>query len=153
MYSENNRRSASRRADADFLRRMLGGELTGDGYPVMNLSNSSQNAQNRSIMGDNRQKATENRQAQQNLGDNRSARPILDQNIPPCDGSANGDRGCPTHTHTPALAMVYSPKQCWRNLLDPASGLSEGTIFAELILPLEVPVKNGTKEVKTRRPF
>ena len=154
MYSENNRRSASRRTDADFLRRMLGGELTGDGYPVINLSISSEQPQDeRSMVGDHRQKTMENRQNQQNTVDRRSARPILDENIPPCDGNRNSNDGCPSHIHAPALAMVYSPKQCWQNLLDPVSGLSEGTIFAELILPLEVVGKNGTKEVKTRRPF
>lgn len=155
MYSENNRRSASRRTDADFLRRMLGGELTGDGYPVINLStNNEKPVREHSIVGDYRQEAIENRQKQQSTVDRRSGRPMLDDNIPPCDGeNRSNDKGCSNHAHMPALAMVYSPKQCWQNLLDPVSGLSEGTIFAELILPLEVVEKNGAKEVKTRRPF
>jgi hypothetical protein len=37
----------------------------------------------------------------------------------------------------PSLAMVYAPKQCWQNLLDPAVGLAHGSIFADLILPFE----------------
>ena len=36
--------------------------------------------------------------------------------------------GCP-------LAMVYAVKQHFRNILDPTTGLSKGTIFAELDLP------------------
>ncbi|MBQ9760993.1 MAG: spore coat associated protein CotJA [Clostridia bacterium] len=38
----------------------------------------------------------------------------------------------------PSLAMVYSPIQGWQNLLSPAEGLAEGSIFTELIKPLEV---------------
>ena len=35
----------------------------------------------------------------------------------------------------PSLAMVYSPYQNWQNLLSPMEGLSNGSIFAELIKP------------------
>ena len=38
MYAENNRRSAARRADDEFLRRMAGGDLIGNGFPVISLS-------------------------------------------------------------------------------------------------------------------
>lgn len=33
------------------------------------------------------------------------------------------------------LAMVYTPCQKWRNLYDPETGFSKGTIFKELDLP------------------
>lgn len=36
-----------------------------------------------------------------------------------------------------ALAMVYTPKQSWRQLFDPAVALSRGTMFAELYKPFE----------------
>ncbi|MBQ7292424.1 MAG: spore coat associated protein CotJA [Clostridia bacterium] len=38
--------------------------------------------------------------------------------------------GCP-------LAMVYAVKQQFRNINEPAVGLSRGTIFAELDLPFK----------------
>lgn len=133
MYSETNRRSAARRADDEFLRRMLGGQLTGDGLPVMNLT--PQQAPARVPVRDERTRIA-------------------------CDGSPrqNGSQGtestaCPTCIQAPSIAMVYAPKQCWRNLLDPASGLSQGSIFAELILPLEAVPQKGEKEVKARRPM
>ena len=127
MYSENNRRSTSRRANDEFLRKMLGGELTGDGFPVVNLSNAPA-------------KSPDTR-----TGSNRIS----------CDGTPrptpNGttDKSCPNNIPAPSIAMVYAPKQCWRNLMDPAQGLSKGSIFSELILPLEA-VPNTAKEVKAR---
>ena len=36
------------------------------------------------------------------------------------------------------LAMAYLPMQCWRKLYSPDYGLTRGTIFEELDLPLEV---------------
>lgn len=54
---------------------------------------------------------------------------------PPATGAAcgNGGPGC---DHYPSLAMVYAPTQCFRNMYEPAEGLSRGTIFAELDKPL-----------------
>lgn len=130
MYSESNRRTASRRANDEFLRRMLGGELTGDGYPVMNVTEH------------NTQPASP------------PARQERDRI--PCEGSNSSDNAkadCPTHIDAPSLAMLYSPRQCWRNLFDPATGLSRGTIFADLYLPLEAISTHNEKEFKTRRPF
>ena len=132
MYSENNRRSVTRRANDDFLRRMLGGELTGDGFPVMQVPTQE-----------------------------RPSAPITQQSPRVrCDGSrasresqAGSCPVCPDCIPAPAIAMVYSPRQCWRNLLDPETALSNGSLFAELVLPLEaVPRKNG-KEVPPRRPL
>ena len=34
------------------------------------------------------------------------------------------------------LAMVYSPMQCWRMLIEPDKALDMGTIFEELYKPL-----------------
>ena len=123
MYSERNRRAANGRANDEFLRRMIGGELIGT-VPVMN---------------------TAPRPTLPDYSNNRTA----------CDGTArksdnhmNGD--CPTHVHAPALSMVYAPRQCWQNLLDPTVGLEKGTIFAELVLPLEVVRKSTGMEGKNR---
>lgn len=66
---------------------------------------------------------------------------------------------CPTTVHAPSLAMVYSPRQCFRNVLSPEEGLRQGTIFSELVLPFE-PYGTGSNgcgcnsretEVRTRR--
>lgn len=122
MYSENNRRASVRRANDEFLRRMLGGELTHGEIPVLNLES-----------------------------------PVLpempDGNRPSCDGSyGDMENGmCPTHVHAPSLAMVYSPKQCWRNLLDLHAGLNHGSIFAELILPFEGDQNKRGTEGKIRK--
>lgn len=35
------------------------------------------------------------------------------------------------------LAMVYSPKQYWRDLYDNTEALRRGTLFRELFFPLE----------------
>ena len=134
MYLESNRRSSARRADDDFLRRMMGGDLSGNGYPVV--------------------KAV----ASPSLFESVSDLPQRDLRARvSCNGNTQTDNGnnlaCPTTVHAPSLAMVYSPVQCWRNLYDPVSGLSRGTIFAELDLPLEAVENNASKEVKTRRPM
>ena len=127
MYSESNRRAATSRANDEFLRRMIGGELVG-GIPVMNVDAPT-----------------------------RPSLPDYSNNKAACDGTPRGNcpipdvcHDCPTHVHAPSLAMVYAPKQCWRGLLDPVSGLKSGSIFQELILPLEVEGKNYGKEVKNR---
>lgn len=141
MYSENNRRSTSRRADDDFLRRMMGGELVKDGFPVPTFSESVKpqspaGTQERNVPTAPPQMPNNNR--------------IRCDGTPRQSSDINGTSACPTSLHAPALAMVYSPKQCWRNLLDPATGLSHGTIFSELVLPLEVVPNKGHKEVKNR---
>ena len=129
MYPEQDRRSSVRRANDEFLRRMLGGELT-EGAPFCAVMNQANGTESRS------------------------------QQLPPersrtaCDGSPrqNGSAGeCPTHIHAPSLAMAYAPRQCWQNLLDPVSGLKEGSIFAELILPFEAGHCQKGTEVRPRR--
>ncbi len=131
MYSENNRRNTSRRADNEFLRRMLGGDMSGRTCPIMSTRSQER------------------------------PQPRRDEPMPPCN--QDGGRptpaphsctcSCPSEIPAPAIAMVYAPKQCWRNLLDPASGLAKGSIFSELILPLGAIPKNCEKEVNPRRPF
>ena len=51
--------------------------------------------------------------------------------MPPCSPGEAGS-GIPEH---PSLAMVYSPKQYWRNLYDVDEALPRGTLFRELDLP------------------
>lgn len=134
MYMENNRRAAESRADADFLRRMLGGELNG-------------NSCGRSCGRDR----TPMQARQEDRGDCCEWTPQARQEAPmrpengcgchkPCDTS------CPTEIAAPALAMVYCPRQCWRKVFEPEEGLKHGTIFAELVLPFEATPKNGGKE-------
>ena len=136
MYPEKDRRSSVRRANDEFLRRMLGGEL-GDGTPFCAVMNSDVPER---------------------------PRPQLppEGNGPACDGSQrpscdgmprpDGNGGeCPKHIHAPSLAMAYAPRQCWQNLLEPEVGLREGTIFAELILPFEAAKCRKETEVRPYR--
>ena len=127
MYSDDNRRASVRRANDEILRRMLGGELSVGEVPAMTTE-----------------------------------RPTLPEypqgNRVRCDGSeesgkenACGKGECPTCIGAPSLAMVYAPKQCWRNLLDPQSALQAGSLFAELILPLEVRGRREETEVRGRK--
>ncbi len=145
MYSENNRRSAARRADDEFLRRMMGGDLTGNGVGEQSVPSTDSGQQplpfhtgescRPNAHSDNGQSSTLNRE--------KSALCIP-------------STACPTQLSAPALAMVYAPRQCWRNLFDPAEGLSKGTIFSELELPLEFcggHCKIRNQEVNRRRPF
>ena len=146
MYFENNHRAAENRADADFLRRMLGGELNG----------------NRCNRSDNRPCERSGNRSCDRLYDRTPAEPRRGttmgeccewtpstprvqarQEMPPvrpdggCGCQKPCDTSCPTEVPAPSLAMVYSPRQCWRSLLEPEVGLKHGSIFAELILPFE----------------
>ena len=114
MYSDNGRRSSVRRANDEFLRRMIGGEVVRGDFPVasIELPVSPERPQNARLS---------------------------------CDGTViEGE--CPTHVHAPALAMVYAPKQCWRELFEPEMALRHGTLFAELVLPFEAGRKYGEGE-------
>lgn len=141
MYSENNRRSAIRRADDDFLRRMVGGEPIGD-HPPASVPPTAARDASRSHAG------SSCRTEQPPANDRDSVRRELPAHCASPD--------CPTQLPAPALAMVYAPRQCWRNLFEPEEGLSKGTIFSELVLPLEIngnPCKIRGQEVNPRRPF
>ena len=149
MYFENNRRAAQSRADADFLRRMLGGELNGNGC---GCNRSDDRTRERSC---NRTSV----EARRGMGECCEWTPQARQEEVPvrpeggCGCQKPCNTSCPTEIHAPALAMVYSPRQCWRKLLDPAEGLKQGTIFAELVLPFEAIPHKGGKEGCARRPM
>ena len=142
MYMENNRRAAGCRADADFLRRLLGGVLTGHdcGRPCGRDRAPMQPRQG--YQNDCCEWAPQARQEEA---------PLRPENGCGCQKPCN--TSCPTEIHAPALAMVYCPRQCWRKLFDPADGLKHGTIFAELVLPFEAVPHNGGKEGCARRPM
>lgn len=116
MNFESNRRVSARRANDDFWRRMLGSESADGSRAVMNSAPSP------SPMP-------------------MPSRPQERPDRPSCDGSYpnRGDGGgdCQKTPGMPSLAMVYAPRQCWQNLLDPATGLANGSIFKDLILPFE----------------
>jgi hypothetical protein len=68
-----------------------------------------------------------------------------------CDGTPRGESGmggesCPLYVKAPSLAMVYAPRQCWQNLLEPKAALAHGTLFADLALPFEAGKKFGEGE-------
>ena len=54
------------------------------------------------------------------------------------NGSANAGGGCYADegTERESLAMVYSPRQYWRDEYTPAEALDRGTLFRELDKPL-----------------
>ena len=136
MYIENNRRAAESRADADFLRRMLGGELNGNDRTHSCTRNSD-----RAPLQSRRE----------NMGNCCEWRPQVRQETPvrPEDGcgcQSICNTSCPAEIPAPALAMVYCPRQCWRSLFSPEDGLKHGTIFAELVLPFEGDSQNCRKE-------
>lgn len=153
MYSENQKRASASRANDAFLRRMVGGSLKRGELPVMNIENNFENGvelnQNFASQTSNPPISFRNGSDIGRLGlsqDNgvsdiklRKSEGVSNGK-PKCDGSIENPYGgeCPTHVHAPSLAMVYAPRQCWKNLLDPASALDNGSLFAELILPLEV---------------
>ena len=59
-----------------------------------------------------------------------------------CNGTPNTPDTAPSDWYAsckmPSLAMVYAPVQAWQELLTPLDGLHQGSIFRELIKPLEV---------------
>ena len=127
MYPERDRSSSVRRANDAFFRRMMGGEMS-EGEPFCAVMNQG------------------------------GVMPVPqlppESDRPSCDGSPrpDGERGdCPKNLSAPSLAMVYSPRQCWQNLLEPAAGLREGSIFADLILPFEAAKCQRGMEVRPRR--
>ncbi len=158
MYFENNRRAAQNRADTDFLRRMLGGELNGGGCCEGNQERSHERPCDRSYDRDrscNRAPVDTRRGGM--MGEYCEWAPQQARQEAPVrpDGGCGCQRpcntSCPTEIDAPALAMVYCPRQCWRKLFDPEEGLRHGTIFAELVLPFEAVPHKGGKEGCARR--
>jgi hypothetical protein len=130
MHSENSKNASQRRANDEFLRRMLGGELGNTGErchpscPLPSTCRTSDTPQGR-----------------------------LAHREPPSPPCNEGDRThtCPREIYAPALAMVYSPLQCWEGLLPPEKALHAGSQFTALILPLESGAKSRESEVCNRR--
>ena len=106
MYSEHEKRNSLQRANNEFLRRMLGGELTVGAASAMNADTPSL--------------------------------PSYPER-PPCNGQQEENElsECHTSKEMPSLAMVYSPKQCWKGLMNPQAALELGTQFTDLVLPFE----------------
>ena len=132
MYMENNRPTSPNRANDDFLRRMLGGELKSGERAVMNKAEeaSQESRPSDCVFG----KVCARREGMQNEPRERNAR---GEDRPKCNDGDENECECPKYMRMPSLAMVYAPHQCWQNLLDPESALGHGSQFAELILPLE----------------
>ena len=159
MYFENNRRAAENRADADFLRRMLGGELNGNGC---GCDRSDDRFTNRSY--ERTRERSYNRTPLENrrgMGEccewtpqqARQEAPVRPENGCGCGCQMSCNTSCPTEIPAPALAMVYAPRQCWRKLFEPEDALKHGSLFAELVLPFEAAPKKGGKEGCACRPM
>ena len=59
-------------------------------------------------------------------------------NSTPCNPDSN--RSCDFNglaSGSPALAMVYCPRQYWRAIHSPDEALKKGTLFSELHMPFE----------------
>ena len=134
MYFENNRRAAQNRADADFLRRMLGGELNGNDCGRSCGRDRAHMQPRQDQQGNCCEWAPQARQEA----------PMRPENGCGCQRPC--DTSCPTEIPAPALAMVYCPRQCWRKLFEPEDALKHGSLFAELVLPFEAAPKKGGKE-------
>ena len=134
MYFDDQKHASVNRANDEFLRRMIGGELKGE--ELLRLHSEVLDVPME--QGGRRVDCRGNVYgAEAALGER------IQERGTGCDC---GD--CPTEISAPALAMVYAPKQCWRGLLDPQTGLSHGSMFTELILPFEGCPKSGRMEVK-----
>lgn len=130
MYTENNRTTSFDRANDDFLRRMLGGELRSDERAVLNqMEDVPQKPQFPGCVIEDGYGKREGVMHEDGEGRARN------EDMPKCN-DGDGDT-CPKYMLMPSLAMVYAPHQCWQNLLDPESALEHGSQFAELILPFE----------------
>lgn len=134
MYSEKNKRPCSRRAGDDFLRRMLGGDVT-FGNQWQNSCSLCDRPQERREDRPSCHHSQERREGcgGENAWGGGCASPRND--TPACNGGDAGCRHCPEEIHAPSLASVYCPMQCFRGLYSPAEALSHGTLFAELKLP------------------
>ncbi len=60
-----------------------------------------------------------------------------EKTVSPETATEPGNGSTPTSEPTvPALAMVYSPRQYWRDVYSPVEALDRGTLFGELDKPL-----------------
>lgn len=156
MYSENQRNTCARRANDEFLRRMLGGELAGNGDMNTSCGNRggcggrdqrSNGCGQRSI-ADRRGncagasvRTTENGASCSLCGRrNHMQSPFFERSdAPACNSGDTMQNGNTCHHGGKgvSLAMVYSPIQGFQNLYEPCVALKNGTLFAELNLPFE----------------
>ncbi len=133
MYSENQRHCSARRANDEFLRRMLGGEMS---YGSTNQATRRDDSptQEKNGCGCKRKSL-----CARSEGDVGSFCPLTGRREPaPCnegDTATEGKR--PACVPAPSLAMVYSPMQSFQGIYEPAVALRQGTLFAELDLPFE----------------
>ena len=109
MYSENEKQYSRRRSNDEFLRRIQGEEF----LSRLNGSNDIPTIARTDIP------QTDERPMSNCRGENLGA-------------------GSSSVCSMPSLAMVYSPIQEWSDLLSPEEGLARGSIFVDLIKPLEV---------------
>jgi hypothetical protein len=114
MYSEKENRAGIQRANNEFLRRMLGGELTSGQLPVFNETKPTLPEY--------------------------PTRPPCGSDPEYTEESANGahcGHACGGPLNAPSLAMVYAPMQCWKGVFNPGEALKHGSQFSELVLPFE----------------
>lgn len=109
---QSQRQNSGRRSNDEFLRRMLGGELS-DGNT--SLKGTTAGSRNHCCNGGN-EKFSPSLTGNQNSGNSANNR---------CDLNAV------------SLAMVYAPTQAFQNIYDPIKALRQGTQFADLDLPFE----------------
>ena len=111
MYSEHEKRVPMQRANDEFLRRMLGGELTMGTAPVFN----------------------EETPALPTYPEPPSCDGTIENTVGECGQNGN----CSITKGAPSLAMVYAPCQTWNGVFDPMTALEHGSQFRELVLPFE----------------
>lgn len=169
MYSDNHNKNSARRSDTEFLRRMRGGELTGDGFRSIRIPGTAADGITPQPIGGmtNPQNGTTpqnegrfspppaentcgcgcNQESESTCGSRNPGSSCNSCSNPPATPCP--ENNCPTTIPAPSLAMVYCPRQCWRRILNPAEGLSAGSIFEELLLPLKAknqkPMREGEK--------
>ncbi len=135
MYSENQRYSAVRRSNDEFLRKMLGGELSASCGQARCGTRRTTNRCANAYAGQTGDTCTR--------GACKSHEMQARQDGPACNegDSLHHNHDCgnsaPWAQTFPSLAMVYSPMQSFENRYEPSKALQRGTLFADLDLPLE----------------
>ena len=112
---ENDTRTPRDRINADFMRRMMELEKENE-LNEMNQLNR-QNEMNQLNRQNEMNQLTPRRQ---NTAENEMPNSQAEENFMPLERP---------------LAMVYSPRQSWRELYDPEMGFTKGTLFKELDKP------------------
>lgn len=147
MYSEQNQKAPQYRANDAFLRRMLGGELTGNAGCGCRDDGETHLPEFRSRV------ACDGARREDRMSGGCGCRENQDRCSEPrtrvsCENSRREDsvgkscgcgepNVCQSGKCMPSLAMVYAPVQSWSGVLDPVSALKAGSQFSDLILPFE----------------